>query len=96
MKEIISDGQYSGTEYIHNSNWFDTSGSLAIVAGSDTVASAVAHTFYYLMANQSKLEHLQQEIDTLGDDILDPAKQAQLPYLNAILYVPRFCTSRII
>ncbi|KAF9054569.1 cytochrome P450 [Panaeolus papilionaceus] len=60
-------------------------GSLAIVAGSDTVASAVAHTFYYLMANQSKLEHLQQEIDTLGDDILDPAKQAQLPYLNAIL-----------
>ncbi|PPQ63371.1 hypothetical protein CVT24_005636, partial [Panaeolus cyanescens] len=60
-------------------------GALAIVAGSDTVSTAASHAFYFLVSNPTKLQRLQEEIKTLGDDLLDCTRQSQLPYLNAVI-----------
>jgi len=65
---------------------------LAIVAGSDTTSSAMANLFFYLLTNPKALQRLQKEIDGQGDDLLDYAKQAHMPYLNgAINEALRLC-----
>jgi len=56
---------------------------LAIIAGSDTTSSAISNLFYYLLCNPKAYERLQCEIDELGEDAMDYAKQAHMPYLNA-------------
>ncbi|KAG6872248.1 hypothetical protein C0995_011597 [Termitomyces sp. Mi166 len=60
-------------------------GGLAIIAGADTTSSAIANLIYFLLANPNTYKRLQTEIDTLGDGVMDYAKQAHLPYLTAAL-----------
>ena len=60
-------------------------GELAIVAGSDTTSNAITNVLYHLMTNHTAYKRLQAEIDELGDNLLDCAAQANLPYLNAVL-----------
>ncbi|KAG6816461.1 hypothetical protein H0H87_005944 [Tephrocybe sp. NHM501043] len=60
-------------------------GGLAIIAGADTTSSAITNLVYFLLRNPNTYKRLQAEIDTLGDNVMDYARQAHLPYLNAAL-----------
>ncbi|KAG6907279.1 hypothetical protein DXG01_009584 [Tephrocybe rancida] len=60
-------------------------GALAIIAGADTTSSAITNLIYFLLSNPTTYKRLQAEIDTHGDDVMDYAKQAHMPYLNAAL-----------
>ncbi|KAG5730825.1 Cytochrome P450 67, partial [Termitomyces sp. T112] len=60
-------------------------GGLAIIAGADTTSSAITNLVYFLLTNPNTYKRLQEEIDTLGDNVMDYAKQAHLPYLTAAL-----------
>ncbi|KZT05818.1 cytochrome P450 [Laetiporus sulphureus 93-53] len=62
---------------------------LAVVAGSDTTATALSNTLYFLLANPECYARLQEEIDAnfppgKGDPV-DCAKLAQMEYLNAVI-----------
>jgi len=59
---------------------------LAIIAGSDTTANAIANVLYFIMTNPTVYKRLQAEIDDLGDNTMDCAIQVHLPYLNAVLH----------
>lgn len=68
-------------------------GLLAFVAGSDTVATALSHTFYFLLQNPRCYQLLQKEVDEnfpRGEDPMDFSKQADMPYLNACMFVSPF------
>ncbi|KAF8200339.1 cytochrome P450 [Pholiota molesta] len=72
---------------------------LAIVAGSDTVATAMSSAIYFLLANPEKYKRLQTEIDAAFDeheipDIISSSKKTpkhysdvlgRLSYLNAVI-----------
>jgi cytochrome P450 len=74
---------------------------LAIVAGSDTVATAMSSAIYFLLANPEKYKRLQTEIDAAFDEheIPDTISSSEktpkhysdilgrLSYLNAVMYV---------
>ena len=65
-------------------------GLLAIVAGSDTTSHVMINAFYFLMKHPEMQERLQREIDESfppGSSPFDPVKQANMPYLNAVLSV---------
>ena len=64
---------------------FYFSGDLAIVAGSETTACVIKNVLYFLMTNPIAYKRLRSEIDGLGDNIVDCAAHAHLPYLNAVL-----------
>ena len=58
-----------------------------MVAGSDTTSTAAANILYFLMSHPAAYKRLQAEVDGLGDKLTDCSAQAQLPYLNAVMYV---------
>ena len=58
-----------------------------MIAGSDTTSTANTNILYFLMRHPTAYKRLQAEIDGLGDFITDCSAQAQLPYLNAVMYV---------
>ena len=64
---------------------------LAVVAGSDTTATTLGSIFYYILTHRDTYERLQAEVDTMfppGEgDPLEPGKLAEMPYLNAVMYV---------
>lgn len=64
-------------------------GILAIIAGSDTAATALSHTFYFLLRYPKCMDRLKEEIQLAypgaTDTMLDFAKQADMPYLNACM-----------
>ena len=64
-------------------------GALAIVAGSDTVATALNHTLYFLLRHPQCMERLREEVIShfpgMTDPSIDFSKQADLPYLNACM-----------
>lgn len=65
-------------------------GLLALIAGSDTAATALSHIFYFLLRNPACYQRLQREIDETfprGEDTMDFTKQTEMPYLNACMYV---------
>jgi len=62
-------------------------GGLAIIAGSHTTSSALSNLFYLLLANPVVYRRLQAEIDDLGDNAMDFARQAHMTYLNAAMYI---------
>ena len=72
-KEIISDGV------------------IAIIAGSDTTSTTLSGLFYYLMSNPVEYKRLQNEIDAAfppeEGDPFDATKLAEMPFLNAVMYV---------
>lgn len=72
-------------------------GALAIIAGSDTAATALSQTFYFLLRHPECMKKLRGEIESVypgsTDPLLDFGKQAEMPYLNACMYVHSFCYS---
>ncbi|TFK74247.1 cytochrome P450 [Pluteus cervinus] len=59
--------------------------NLAIVAGSDTVATSLPNVFWLLLQNPSAYIRIQKEVDQLGDKIYDAVELAKAPYLNAVI-----------
>lgn len=70
-------------------------GGLAIIAGSDTTSSAMSNFFYYLLTNPKTYKRVQDEIDELGDEVMNFGMQTQLSYLTAAMYVPHYSTPEI-
>jgi cytochrome P450 len=63
-------------------------GALAIIAGADTVGSALSNVFWLLLCNPSAYSRLQAEVDRIfpdGENALDPAKHVHMQYLNAVM-----------
>lgn len=62
-------------------------GHTLITAGSETTATALAATTYYLTRNEDKLKRLTDEIRSAYSslDDIDPISAQQLPYLNAVI-----------
>lgn len=64
-------------------------GVLAVIAGSDTTATALSAAFYYLLQDPSKYKRLQEEVDAYfppnEGEPFDSAKLAEMPYLNAAI-----------
>ena len=66
----------------------EVNAALFIAAGSDTISSALAGTFYLLLRNPSTLTKLQAELD---DEFATPTdvtmlRLGRLPYLNAVVH----------
>ncbi|KAK7680564.1 hypothetical protein QCA50_016346 [Cerrena zonata] len=63
-------------------------GALAVIAGADTTASALASLFWSLIRNPEVYKRLQNEIDTVYADHANPLsteKHSKLVYLNACI-----------
>ncbi|ESK88155.1 cytochrome p450 [Moniliophthora roreri MCA 2997] len=62
--------------------------ALAIVAGSDTTASAMTSLFWFLLANPEWYKRLQNEVDEVypdGDDALDASRHGRMKILGACI-----------
>ncbi|KAF8644804.1 hypothetical protein AX16_008264 [Volvariella volvacea WC 439] len=59
--------------------------SLAIVAGSDTIATTLANVFWLLARHPVAYKRLQKEVDALDGKIDDVVELGKLPYLNAVI-----------
>lgn len=57
----------------------------AVIAGSDTTATALSQLWYFLVKNPHYYETLRQEV--LSDVEGDFTRQASMPYLNACMWV---------
>lgn len=65
-------------------------GFVAIIAGSETTATAVTNTLYFLLKHPDIKRRLQDEIRgalSESEDTLDYAKFLELPFLNACMFV---------
>jgi hypothetical protein len=65
-------------------------GFLAVTAGSDTTATAITALLHYLILDPPKLDRLRNEVDAFfrpGEEPIDFAKMANMPYLNACMSV---------
>lgn len=65
-------------------------GTLAIVAGTDTIKTTLAAIFYHLLLNPSSYQRLQDEVDQIfptPDDPMDFNKLKEMEYLDACMYV---------
>ncbi|PSR77866.1 hypothetical protein PHLCEN_2v7687 [Hermanssonia centrifuga] len=64
-------------------------GMLALIAGSDTAATALSHLWYYLLGHPTYFNQLRVEIDKdfpFGEDpLIDLAKLGTMSYLNACI-----------
>lgn len=63
-------------------------GVLAMIAGSETTATALTKTFRYLLRHPETYEKLQGEIDKfypLGENALDPKHHKDMYYLDGIM-----------
>ncbi|KAH9922831.1 high nitrogen upregulated cytochrome P450 monooxygenase 2 [Epithele typhae] len=63
-------------------------GALAIVAGSDTTSCVMTNIFFLLLTHPDVYARLQAEVDAAfprGEDAMDAAKHADMPYLNAVI-----------
>ncbi|KIM73430.1 hypothetical protein PILCRDRAFT_829164 [Piloderma croceum F 1598] len=63
-------------------------GLVAVVGGSDTVATPLTGLWYYLLLEPAKLKRLQNEVDIYfpgGEEPLDVTRMANMPYLNACI-----------
>ncbi|KAK7684538.1 hypothetical protein QCA50_012485 [Cerrena zonata] len=62
---------------------------LVIIAGYDTIATALTALFWYLLKNPECYKRLQQEIDSTypdhADPLLTPVPPSKLAYLNACI-----------
>ncbi|KAF9443752.1 cytochrome P450 [Macrolepiota fuliginosa MF-IS2] len=59
--------------------------ALSIVAGADTTAGVVVGFIYCILRHPKVYKRVQEEVDSLGSDFMNPDKQARLTYLNATL-----------
>ncbi|KAI0687111.1 high nitrogen upregulated cytochrome P450 monooxygenase 2 [Cerioporus squamosus] len=64
-------------------------GILAIVAGADTVSSAMTSIFYCLLTHPETYRRLQEEVDRfypLGEDAFNPKHHRDMIYLQAVIH----------
>lgn len=60
------------------------------MAGSDTSATALSHLWFYLLKHPEYYARLRKEVDEAfprGEDPIDFTRQADMPFLNACMYV---------
>lgn len=65
-------------------------GTLAIVAGTDTIKTTLTAVFYHLLLNPACYQHLRDEVDQAfpnPDDPMDFRKLSEMEYLDACVYV---------
>lgn len=65
-------------------------GTLAIVAGTDTIKTTLSAIFCHLLLNPTCYQHLQNEVDRVfpsPDDPMDFSKFTEMEYLDACMYV---------
>ncbi|KAF9787073.1 high nitrogen upregulated cytochrome P450 monooxygenase 2 [Thelephora terrestris] len=63
-------------------------GTLAIVAGTDTIKTTLSAVFYHLLLNPTCYQHLQDEVDRVfpnPDDPMDFNKLTEMEYLDACI-----------
>ncbi|KAJ3551196.1 hypothetical protein NM688_g4850 [Phlebia brevispora] len=63
-------------------------GITAVVAGSDTAATALAHLCYFLVKHPECYQKLRKEINEYfpsGGEVFDPRLHVDMPYLNACI-----------
>ncbi|KAL0948343.1 hypothetical protein HGRIS_010929 [Hohenbuehelia grisea] len=63
-------------------------GTVAIVAGADTVATAVMCLLFFVLSNPSIQERLQAEVDAtylIRENPLDTSKHSSMPFLSACI-----------
>ena len=63
-------------------------GLLAVIAGSDTTATAIAVLWYYLILDPPKFDRLRNEVDAYfpqGEEPSEFARIVNMPYLNACM-----------
>ena len=67
--------------------WLHGDSRLIIVAGSDTVAIALTHLFYYLAVNPAQVDKLRKELEPLmrGDEPFTVRNVQNAKHLNAII-----------
>lgn len=58
---------------------------LAIVAGSDTVSTALPSLLSLLLRHPTALMRLRRELEEAGNKICDTTVLAKLPYLGAVM-----------
>ncbi|PIL25991.1 cytochrome P450 [Ganoderma sinense ZZ0214-1] len=66
-------------------------GILAVIAGSDTVASALTSLFFCLLTNPRTYDTLQKEVDRYyppGEDAYTSEFHREMPYLHAVMALP--------
>ena len=70
---------------------------VALIGGSETTASTMSNVFFYLLTNPDVFRRLRAELDEAfppGEgDPFDFTRLAELPYLNAVMYVVVFSSS---
>ncbi|KAJ7589046.1 cytochrome P450 [Mycena floridula] len=62
--------------------------TLAVIAGSDTAATALSSLFFFLLSNRRCYELLQEEIDSnfpIGSDIFDARAHVNMKFLDACI-----------
>lgn len=65
-------------------------GILAIIAGADTVASALTSILYCVLTHPETYSKLRDEVDRFypqGEDAFDPKYYREMTYLHAVMYV---------
>ena len=70
---------------------------MAIVAGADTTSSVLSSIFYCLLTHPETYGRLRAEVDRfypLEEDPFNTTYHAEMPYLNAVMYVLS-CTSHM-
>ncbi|KAJ3478916.1 hypothetical protein NLI96_g9421 [Meripilus lineatus] len=63
-------------------------GTLAVIAGSDTTASAMCNIFFLLLKHPNVFKRLQDEVDKFyphGEDALSTKHHHQMPFLDAVI-----------
>lgn len=63
---------------------------LAVAAGSDTTASVMTTTFYFLIRYPDYYRRLREDVDKFypsEENALDPKHYNRIPLLDAVMYV---------
>ena len=73
---------------VEATKWLHGDSRLIIVAGSDTVAIALTHLFYYMAVNPGQVDKLRKELEPLmrGDEPFSVRNVQNAKHLNAVIY----------
>ena len=73
---------------VEATKWLHGDSRLIIVAGSDTVAIALTHLFYYLAVNPAQVDKLRKELEPLmrGDEPFSVRNVQNAKHLNAVIH----------
>lgn len=89
FSEVTSDGVVCKQRLILLADSRTDCSLIAIIAGSDTSATALSHIWYYLLRNPKYYDRLRKEVEESfpnGEDPIDFTRQADMPFLNGCMY----------